>query len=597
MVRTRYIGSNRAREAGLSATHKQDFIAHVTGGDWFHYASQITVTSGYGDVQTELDAIVASISALSDVVIGPPSAPNSAIAIYDGISGKLIRSALTRLDPNFGDLIFPDGTSFNTITTEQTNSFSPGQPLIIFAQNNLSGQGGELQLGSGVNLSTGIHDSFVNIFAPLLTFDSTIVNPIITQKDSAGATNDLFLISQSTTNVNTPGNLWLQSGVNVLGQAGDVRIYSYPGIVDILSSSLSFNKDYLATIVQPPNDVPIATDMIIMAQGIPLGAVNSSGAPGNLTLMSGTNPNNGTGGGIILNSTGGNIVLNSMGGGIVLNSSSGGINFAGEIVSAIKLSPNIVSPIIFQDTITTPAASGKTLLVQSQGSDSGTGGDLTLAAGVCIDASHSDGNVNIASRFSNINFFGGALVVTESSNVPIVIPEALSVPGVYLYTSGGILYAQGADMIPHPLNFGYTVFQPTAAATSSSINYTLANTGGYVPLTDVSTLDYISWGWAGLIQKNDIIRGNVYFKVNVTSGSIALNVRVYEDLVDVADFTIQVAATALEYVNIPIFWKALSSPGTLSVQVWGSAGVSDHAVIQQMLIGNSTWGDFEFLRP
>lgn len=45
MVRTRFIGSGRARESGYSATHKQDFMSHSTGDDWRHNASQIDLSS------------------------------------------------------------------------------------------------------------------------------------------------------------------------------------------------------------------------------------------------------------------------------------------------------------------------------------------------------------------------------------------------------------------------------------------------------------------------------------------------------------------------------------------------------------------------
>ena len=44
VTRTRYIGSGRIREGGYSATHKQDFIAHVTGGDWRHVANHIDMS-------------------------------------------------------------------------------------------------------------------------------------------------------------------------------------------------------------------------------------------------------------------------------------------------------------------------------------------------------------------------------------------------------------------------------------------------------------------------------------------------------------------------------------------------------------------------
>ena len=61
MATARYSGVNRAREGGVFGTHKQDFTAHVTGGDWRHTASQIDVSpalSGGSTVQDNLEAVV-----------------------------------------------------------------------------------------------------------------------------------------------------------------------------------------------------------------------------------------------------------------------------------------------------------------------------------------------------------------------------------------------------------------------------------------------------------------------------------------------------------------------------------------------------------
>ena len=60
---TKYTGSGRLREGGLSATNKQDFIAHVTGGDWRHVANHIDMQPQLSSplngstVQSTLEAI------------------------------------------------------------------------------------------------------------------------------------------------------------------------------------------------------------------------------------------------------------------------------------------------------------------------------------------------------------------------------------------------------------------------------------------------------------------------------------------------------------------------------------------------------------
>jgi hypothetical protein len=64
----RYTGSGRQIEGGMLATHKQDFNAHVTGGDWRHKADQVdmnpVLTAPYNgtDVQTVLSELVTTVS-------------------------------------------------------------------------------------------------------------------------------------------------------------------------------------------------------------------------------------------------------------------------------------------------------------------------------------------------------------------------------------------------------------------------------------------------------------------------------------------------------------------------------------------------------
>ena len=578
MVRTRYIGSPRPREAGFSATHMQDFNSHVTGGDWIHPASNISVTGVFGNVQAELDEIQSEISAiLPEAVVNPSTSVANAITIFTDTSGKVIGESRypTSLDPVFGDLIMPDMGAgflgFNMIKPKDVNLPSvKGQALWITGQDNAAGPGGDLMLFGGFNGISGLYDGFIVLSTPSLMFSDSVTNPTITQ-NSAASVNDLFIVSQTNTSPGTPSNLWLESGVNSIGQAGDINLRTYPGIVNLLSSGLRFDKDYAASIIQSDNDVSVATDMVIIAQSITSGAVNfPNGTPGNLWLSSGYNSNN---------ETAGNIHLQSY---------PGGIYFGGNILSNITFDPTTLSPFLYQPDTSVASAGGQPLTIQAQNSFTGLGGDLWLTSGFSYNYS-GDGNVNLNANLGNVNVYGGALLMTESAGVPMTVPA-----GVYLYVSGGVLYAKGSDLVPHALGIGDVVLSPTVITQNNAIDFVLHNTGGYVPILDTIG-DGVVWGWPGVL-KDDIIRGNVYFKINVTSGTILLNIRIYEDLTNVANFTLQIAATALEYVTIPIYWKALSSPGELSVQVWGAAGISDNAILTQMFISNNNWGDFEFIR-
>lgn len=62
----RFTGSTRPIEGGFPVTHYQDFKAHVTGGDWKHFANQIQVSpsvAGGSEVQTSLSNLAAQLGA------------------------------------------------------------------------------------------------------------------------------------------------------------------------------------------------------------------------------------------------------------------------------------------------------------------------------------------------------------------------------------------------------------------------------------------------------------------------------------------------------------------------------------------------------
>lgn len=92
---TRKVGSSRPKEGGFSAVHKQDFNAHVTGGDWFHDASHIKMnplltTFSQADVQAVLSEIDSYLS--------------SGIGTFLSIGNSTVRGDITVGDPGVADL-------------------------------------------------------------------------------------------------------------------------------------------------------------------------------------------------------------------------------------------------------------------------------------------------------------------------------------------------------------------------------------------------------------------------------------------------------------------------------------------------------------
>ncbi len=159
MATARYPGVNRPREGGVFGTHKQDFNAHVTGGDWRHTASQIDVSpslSGGSTVQDNLEAVV-------PYVLGAPYT-----VVVTGHSTTLVWNPRTqgtrlKLDLSAYTTAFI-GTSILILQLDPGYTPLPGEVLEIIYYNF---QGGPLQIDTSAimtHLST-----YPPEFAPILS--------------------------------------------------------------------------------------------------------------------------------------------------------------------------------------------------------------------------------------------------------------------------------------------------------------------------------------------------------------------------------------------------------------------------------------------
>ena len=384
-ARTRYIGSNRPREAGFSAAHKQDFIAHVTGGDWIHLASQISVTGIWGNVQAELDDIISSISILSETVINPSlsSTPN-AVVIFGNSGGRVVTESspyTLKVDPTFGDIILPNTGSFTRIYSASTNSVSQGQSLRIVGQhNNGSGPGGELWLSSGVNFISGNYESDIVLIGAKLAFEWDLPISVITQRDSGFdiAAKDFILAAQNNfSSTAAPGNIWVQSGGNNIGESGDINLYCYPGAINIISSGLFFDSTTFFN--APP--VIIQRDLTVAGDGQQF-------------FISAQNVVNGMGGSLLLSSG----IGTTFHGNITLDAHNTNINAK---ASRVVFDVTSVTPTITQEDIDAPVANDMMIIAQSifngAFNTSGTPGNIWLESGY----NYNDGNAGSIFIFSD----------------------------------------------------------------------------------------------------------------------------------------------------------------------------------------------------
>lgn len=447
MVRTRYSGSSRIREGGFSAPHKQDFQAHVTGGDWIHLATHIAVFSERGNVQSELDYINSQLLILTDVVTNANPSTDNAIAIFSGTSGNILKQSTNplKIDPVFGDIIFPIGTGYNQISAASINSSSQGQGLHLFGQSNSGGQGGDLILGTGYNFISGKYDGKISLYSSKLEFESSQINPVITQTATSGLPNSLSIKSQQTTGTSTPSNLILESGLNSLGARGNIKINCWPGKLDISAAGVVFSKNYITSISQEDVDALYANGLYIIAQGIVPGAVNSNGVAGNLYFRSGTNYNNNHSGDICLQAYTGNVKIWS---------------------SNIKFESNYLSPTISQDTfISAPNVPAQDLSIISQSCLNGPGGNLILGAGTGYE---------VLER-SNIYLLTKNLLFDQAmTDVNISQPTVSGMPSDMSIVSQSSNFNKGSN-----LNFysgrGYISNPPAAPGDDGNINIFAGN--------------------------------------------------------------------------------------------------------------------------
>jgi hypothetical protein len=417
MVRTRYIGSNRPREAGYSATHKQDFTAHVTGGDWIHLASHISVTSAFSDLQSELNYIESQISVLPQVVRNPGTSVTKAIPTFSDTTGKLIQCVAHPVKiSNWGDVSFPnlgDG-SYNEIFFEEANMPGKAQALRIYAQDNASGPGGDLELGCGWNDYNGSYDSNILLHAKKLSFDPEIISPVIEQGITTGNCNDLFIDAQSTSSVSgIPGNLWLESGVNEGGNGGDIILFADPGIIKIASNKIQFDSRANSPVIEQGITTGNCNDLYIVAQS----TSSVSGSPGNLWLQSGTNAGSG-------------------GGDIILFSDPGIIKLASNIVEFDSRS----TPLISQETTNTPSAND--LYIVSQHNLGGSPGSIWLQGGYSMplgirgEINLEADSVNIYSSYLSFSAnYTSAFIYQADRDVAVAADLTIAAQGIPLGAS------------------------------------------------------------------------------------------------------------------------------------------------------------------
>jgi len=153
MVRTRFTGSGREREGGFSGTHKQDFVAHVTGGDWRHIANHI-------DMFPTLPAPLNGANVQSTL-------ENVGTNFLGHVGGTLLRHTADQIDMNLPLALYPAPTIQATLELMANtigqgfitigDGYGTGYPRKdlydafqwAFAQSRIAGKGGIIVVKAG----------------------------------------------------------------------------------------------------------------------------------------------------------------------------------------------------------------------------------------------------------------------------------------------------------------------------------------------------------------------------------------------------------------------------------------------------------------
>lgn len=211
---TNPLNPNYKTGVGQLVTYRSDFESHIIGTNWRHQANQIDLSPILTIGGTAFNNVQSAITQLNTLILPPviPQATIGNLAANLGVitlGGDLGGAALTPRVINIQSKpISVVPPTLNQVLTWNGSAWTPMSAISAFgAAGDLAGNS-VTQTVIGLTGTAGI----INIHGTNLLYDTSVVNPIITQTITSGTASPFSIIGQSTSFASGAGGNVIISG-------------------------------------------------------------------------------------------------------------------------------------------------------------------------------------------------------------------------------------------------------------------------------------------------------------------------------------------------------------------------------------------------
>jgi hypothetical protein len=233
MARNPYIGSGTVQQGGFSATHKQDFNAHIEGGGYFYLAEQIKLSpnvQSQDNVQDALEALSTLVGSISHSSLTNLSSDdhlqylnrsgvramtgNFNIATFAILAANGVGTQQVLLTDSFANVVLNSANGLTLDSTAGTNIMSAGN---INTSTDAAANSGNIQIFTGD--ATGVSSGELRLATGNSTGSGSGQLEIFTGDVVSGSVGAITIRTGSTDASNASGDVIIGAG-DAGGNAG-----------------------------------------------------------------------------------------------------------------------------------------------------------------------------------------------------------------------------------------------------------------------------------------------------------------------------------------------------------------------------------------